>query len=56
MHRSVEDMHAPKLEDHTTSGEDLENIRIKIRLILNDDNYGTQYLSSLPYPGKFYHR
>ena len=35
-------------------GEDLENIIIEMWLVLNDDNYGTQYLSSLPYPGKFY--
>ena len=29
-----------------SSGEDLENIIIKLWLVLNDDNYGTLYIST----------
>ena len=36
-----------------SSGEDLENIIIQLPL---NDELGTQYLSSLPYGGKFNHR
>ena len=39
-------MHTPKLEDHRIFREDLENIIIQMRLVLNNDNYGTRYLSS----------
>ena len=54
MHRSVQDMRAPDLKFAGSSGEDLER-QLQL-LVLDDDNYGTRYLSSLPYPGKFYHR
>ena len=45
-------MHTPELEDHRIFGEDRERYS-NIRLVLNDDNYGTWYLSSLPYWGSF---
>ena len=51
MHRSIKDMHAPKLAGpQDLWGKTWKDI-IKMWLVLNNDNYGTQYLSSLPYHG-----
>ena len=42
-HRSVQDMCAPDLKFAGSSGEDLER-QLQL-LVLDDDNYGTRYLS-----------
>ena len=47
MHRSMQDMHAPELEDHRIFGGKTWKDIIKIWLVLNDDNYSTRYLSEV---------
>ena len=53
MQRSMQDMHAPKLEGRRIFREKIWKDIIDILLVLNNDNYGTWYLSSLPYQGSF---
>ena len=46
-------MHAPELGGSQDLHRKIWKDIINIRLVLNDDNYSTWYLSSLPYRGSF---